>query len=86
MRLDRAAKDDRAVLIAGDLASGFMTYVARSRVLGFPDAVSIRLHPRGTDARRHLLALGGRGLRLGREPEPRAALDRRRRSVSASPY
>jgi uncharacterized protein (DUF1499 family) len=48
MRLDQAAKDDRAVLIAGDLASGFMTYVARSRVFGFPDAVSIRLHPRGT--------------------------------------
>jgi hypothetical protein len=51
MRLDRVAKDDRAVLIAGDLASGFMTYVARSRVLGFPDAVSIRLHPDGDRTR-----------------------------------
>jgi hypothetical protein len=32
MRLDQAAKEDRAVLIAGDPASGHMTYVARSRV------------------------------------------------------
>jgi uncharacterized protein (DUF1499 family) len=51
MRLDQAAKEDRAVLIAGDPASGHMTYVARSRVFGFPDAVSIRLHEEGDATR-----------------------------------
>jgi hypothetical protein len=66
MRLDQAAKEDRAVLIAGDPASGHMTYVARSRVFGFPDAVSIRLHEEG-DATRvdDLLALGGREITTG---------------------
>jgi hypothetical protein len=29
----------------------FVTYVARSRVFGFPDAVSIRLHPEGDATR-----------------------------------
>lgn len=47
MRLDRAAKSDRAERIAGDPADGFVTYVVRSRLMGFPDAVSIRLHPEG---------------------------------------
>jgi hypothetical protein len=73
MRLDQAAKEDRAVLIAGDPASGHMTYVARSRVFGFPDAVSIRLHEEGDATRVDIFSRSAVGrLRLGREPPRRA--------------
>lgn len=44
-RLDAVATAERADLIGGDLASGHMTYVARSAVMGFPDAISVRLVP-----------------------------------------
>ncbi len=47
LRLDAAAKADGAERIAGDVAEGFVTYVVRSRIMGYPDAVSIRLHPEG---------------------------------------
>lgn len=42
--IDAAAKADGAERIAGDLANGHATYIARSTVMGFPDAVSLRLH------------------------------------------
>jgi hypothetical protein len=45
--LQEAAADDGAQLIAGDLAQGHATYVVRSSLMGFPDAVSIRLVPEG---------------------------------------
>lgn len=45
MRIDAIATAEGAEMIAGDLAEGRMTYVARSRLMGFPDAVSIRLVP-----------------------------------------
>jgi len=61
-RLDAAARADRGRLIAGDLAEGFATYVVRSRVWGFPDAVSIRLET-GDEATRVAIfsrsAIGG---------------------------
>lgn len=50
-RLDAIATAEGAQMIAGDLAEGFVTYVARSRILGFPDAVSIRLHEDGNEVR-----------------------------------
>ena len=42
-RIDAVATAEQAELIGGSLAEGWMTYVARSRIMGFPDAVSIRL-------------------------------------------
>ncbi|MEL6953235.1 MAG: DUF1499 domain-containing protein [Pseudomonadota bacterium] len=44
-RLDDVARASGAQLIQGDLAQGHATYVARTPVMGFPDAISIRLHP-----------------------------------------
>lgn len=44
-RIDAIATADGADLIGGSLAEGEMTYVARSRIMGFPDAISIRLVP-----------------------------------------
>jgi uncharacterized protein (DUF1499 family) len=44
-RIDAIATAEGAEMIAGDLAEGHMTYVARTRIMGFPDAVSIRLVP-----------------------------------------
>lgn len=49
--LQRAAEQDGATRIAGDLAQGHATYVVRSRLMGFPDAVSIRLVPEGEATR-----------------------------------
>jgi hypothetical protein len=50
-RLDAVARSDGATRIAGDLAEGHATYVVRSRIMGFPDAVSIRLEPAGEGTR-----------------------------------
>jgi hypothetical protein len=47
LRFDRVAKSERAVMLAGDPAAGHVSYVSRSRVFGFPDVVSIRLHAEG---------------------------------------
>ncbi len=44
-RIDAIATAEGAAMIGGDLAAGHMTYVARSRIMGFPDAVSVRLVP-----------------------------------------
>ena len=44
-RLDAVAQAEGARLLAGAPADGHMTYVVRSRIMGFPDAVSIRLVP-----------------------------------------
>lgn len=46
-RIDAIATSERARMIGGDLAEGHMTYVARSRIMGFPDAISVRLVPVG---------------------------------------
>jgi hypothetical protein len=43
MRIDAIATAEGADRIGGDLALGQMTYVARSRLMGYPDAISIRL-------------------------------------------
>ena len=50
-RIDAIATAEGATLIGGSLADGQMTYVARSRIMGFPDAVSIRLVPVETGTR-----------------------------------
>ena len=50
-RIDAIATAEGAGMIAGDLAEGHMTYVARSRLMGFPDAISVRLVPVGEGTR-----------------------------------
>lgn len=45
------AASEGAVIIAGDPASGHVTYVVRSAVMGFPDAISVRLVPVGDGTR-----------------------------------
>ncbi len=44
-RLDAVARGVGARIIAGDAGAGHVTYVVRSRIMGFPDAVSVRLVP-----------------------------------------
>ena len=50
-RLDAIATAEGAAMIGGSLAEGHMTYVARSRLMGYPDAISIRLVPVGQGTR-----------------------------------
>lgn len=45
VRLDAVATGEGARIIGGDLTSGHLSYVVRSAVMGFPDAVSVRLVP-----------------------------------------
>jgi uncharacterized protein (DUF1499 family) len=45
VRLDAVATAERADIIGGDPMSGHVTYVARSALMGFPDAISVRLVP-----------------------------------------
>jgi hypothetical protein len=44
-RIDAVATAEGGDLVGGALASGSMSYVVRSRIMGFPDVVSIRLVP-----------------------------------------
>ena len=41
----------RVTRLAGSAADGHVTYVQRSRIMGFPDAISIRLSPEGDGTR-----------------------------------
>ncbi|RMA41725.1 DUF1499 domain-containing protein [Rhodophyticola porphyridii] len=44
-RIDEIARGDGARLIGGTVAEGHMTYVHRTALMGFPDAISIRVRP-----------------------------------------
>ncbi|MBF9060212.1 DUF1499 domain-containing protein [Rhodobacterales bacterium HKCCSP123] len=44
-RIDAVATAEGADMIGGSLAEGHMTYVARSRLMGYPDAISVKLVP-----------------------------------------
>lgn len=46
-RLEIVAQDAGAKIIAGSPLSGHVSYVVRSPIMGFPDAISIRLVPEG---------------------------------------
>ena len=48
--LDGIARADGATLLAGSVASGHMTYVSRSRIVGFPDYTSVRVERAGAGA------------------------------------
>ncbi len=49
-RVDEVARADGAQLIAGSLASGHMTYLSRTRLMGYPDYTSILIEPAGEGA------------------------------------
>ncbi|WP_170125317.1 DUF1499 domain-containing protein [Jannaschia seohaensis] len=63
LRLDRAPQevaaqfdeiamaDERVERIAGSPDEGHVTYVQRSRLMGFPDAISVKVSPEGDGAR-----------------------------------
>ncbi|MBY6200603.1 DUF1499 domain-containing protein [Maritalea mobilis] len=78
--LEQVAAADNATLIAGDLAEGHATYVVRTPLMGFPDAVSIRLVPEGDATRVEIFSrsrfgtsdLGANRARVTRWTEPLA--------------
>jgi uncharacterized protein (DUF1499 family) len=50
-RITRIVQDEGGVSLAGDITQGFATYVMRTRVMRFPDVVSIRLTAQGDGTR-----------------------------------
>lgn len=46
-RLDTIARAQGATLLAGQVSSGHMTYMTRSRVMGFPDYTTVLIEPAG---------------------------------------
>ncbi len=55
-RLHQVAEADGARLIAGSVDSGHMTYLSRTRIMGFPDYTSVLIEATGEGAM--LLAFG----------------------------
>jgi uncharacterized protein (DUF1499 family) len=55
-RLDAVAEAEGARVIAGAAIDGFVTYIARSARMGFPDAVSVRLSPEGDGTRMEIFS------------------------------
>ncbi|GAB5446564.1 DUF1499 domain-containing protein [Gymnodinialimonas sp.] len=55
-RLQAIAEAEGAQVVAGSLGEGFVTYVARSRLMGFPDFITIRLVPEEDTTRLHIFA------------------------------
>lgn len=55
-RLQAIAEAEGAELLAGSLGEGFATYVVRSRIMGYPDFVSIRLVPEDDTTRLHIFS------------------------------
>lgn len=51
-RLDAAAMADGAEVISGSARDGFVTYVVRSALMGYPDAISVRLTAEGEGSTR----------------------------------
>jgi hypothetical protein len=60
-RLQAVAEAEGGTLIAGSLGEGFATYVVRSRLMGFPDYVSLRLVPEGEATRLHVFSRSAYG-------------------------
>ncbi len=55
-RLQTIAEADGAQVIAGSLAEGFVTYVIRTRLMGYPDFVTLKLVPEGETTRMHIFS------------------------------
>ena len=49
-RVQDVALADGAVLLAGSVKSGHMTFVSRSRLMGYPDYTSVLIEPAGEGA------------------------------------
>lgn len=60
-RLQSIAETDGGVLIAGSLGEGFATYMVRSRIMGFPDFITIRLVPEDESTRLHIFSRSRHG-------------------------
>ncbi|QXT38771.1 DUF1499 domain-containing protein [Gymnodinialimonas ceratoperidinii] len=60
-RLQAAAEAEGATLVAGSLGEGFATYMVRSRLMGYPDFISIRLVPEEETTRLHLFSRSAYG-------------------------
>lgn len=73
-RIDEIARADGAELIAGSVRSGHMTYLTRTRIMGYPDYTSILVEPAGDGA----MLLGFARARFGHSDlgNNRARLDR----------
>lgn len=46
-QLDNIARAQGATLLAGQVSSGHMTYMTRSRIMGFPDYTTVLIEPAG---------------------------------------
>lgn len=55
-RLQTVADAEGAQVVAGSLGEGFVTYVIRSRIMGFPDFLTLRLVPEGEATRLHIFS------------------------------
>lgn len=60
-RLQSIAEAEGARVIAGSLGEGFVTYIARSRLFGFADFVTIRLVPEEDETRLHVFSRARHG-------------------------
>ncbi len=49
-RVDEVARADGAELIAGSVEAGHMTYLSRTRLMGYPDYTSVLIEPAGDGA------------------------------------
>ncbi|ABD54722.1 DUF1499 domain-containing protein [Jannaschia sp. CCS1] len=61
-RLQNIAEADGAEVVAGSLGEGFVTYIVRSRIMGFPDFVTIRLVPEEDTTRLHIFSRSRHGM------------------------
>lgn len=60
-RVQAVAEAEGAQVVGGSLGEGHVTYVVRSRVMGFPDFVSLRLVPEEDTTRLHIFSRSGFG-------------------------
>ncbi|MBL4627430.1 MAG: DUF1499 domain-containing protein [Roseicyclus sp.] len=55
-RVQAIAEAEGAQVLAGSVAEGHVTYIVRTRLMGFPDFISIRLVPEDEMTRLHIFS------------------------------
>lgn len=60
-RVQAIAEAEGAQVVAGSLAEGFVTYIVRSRIMGYGDFVTIRLEPEGEGTQLHIFSRSRHG-------------------------
>lgn len=55
-RLQAVAEAEGAEVIGGAIGEGFVTYMVRSRIMGYPDFISLRLVPEDDTTRLHIFS------------------------------